>query len=67
MKLKPSLWPTVARLRNRYAQLHPEYKQNTFERLAFENGNVSADLIFFSLGMPYDQQRLINLGLATKT
>ena len=50
----------VARLRARHAELLPEYGQNAFDRLAFENGNLPAALIFYATGKagPDDEREL---------
>lgn len=56
----------VSRLRARNAQLLTEYGQNAFDRLAFENSNLPAALIFYATGKagPDDMRELVRQGYA---
>jgi UDP-N-acetyl-D-mannosaminuronic acid transferase (WecB/TagA/CpsF family) len=57
---------TVARLRSHYQTLVDSgySERNAIDRVLHDNGNVSADLVFLALGLPYDAGQLVKFGLA---
>lgn len=57
LQLTPKGTSALIRIKARYNALLPEYGRNTFDRVVYEMGNISASMIIYAIGVPSDDDK----------